>query len=223
MINIAICDDEPAVLKSVAKITESALITTDFDADITLVTSDQNKVYNSIMNNEIDVLFLDIDFNNDGKNGIDFATDLRKINKDFKLIFLTGHFEYAMLAYKCKTFDYLMKPIDTNKVITILNRLKEDLSSSDLGLFKINKDYSLRLKDILFIERNKSKAMVYTNDGIYETNYSLNSIKDHLPDSFIRVHRSYIVNREQIYKINKENKTIYFSENISCPLGNFNY
>ena len=223
MINICICDDEPSVLKSVAKITEAAIITTEFDAEITLLTSNQDEVYKLIKGHQIDILFLDIDFNNGGKNGIDFALDLRKENKDFKLIFITGHFEYAMLAYKCKTFDYILKPIDTNKVISIIRRLKEDFSGTKFELFKINKDYSLRAKDILFIERNKSKATVYTKDATYETCFSLNSLEHELPSSFVRVHRSYIVNSEQISKISKDEKLIYFANNINCPLGNLKY
>ena len=221
MINIAICDDEPSVLQAISKITESAIITAEFDAEISIVTTSQNKVYEAIKNHQIAVLFLDIDFNADGINGVDFALELRKINKDFKLIFITGHFEYAMLAYKCKTFDYIMKPIDKNKIITILNRLKNDVTSTELCLFKINKDCTLRTKDIFFIERNKSKATIYTKDASYETCFSLNNLEKELPNSFVRVHRSYIVNSDQISKISKDEKTIYFENNLNCPMGNF--
>lgn len=222
MIHIAICDDEAEIVKSVAKFTESAIITSGFDAEISLITTNQNDVYYGVEKHEIDVLFLDVDFKGTGKNGIEFALELRKINKDFKLIFITSHFEYMMMAFNCKTFGYLMKPIDLEKVTNIIKRLKEDLSFSELGLLKINKDYTLRTKDILFIERNKSKATVYTKGSTYETCYSLNSLQHELPSSFIRVHRSYIVNSNQISKISKEDKSIYFEENLSCPLGQFN-
>lgn len=220
--NIAICDDELPVLKAIAKITESVIISNNFDAEISLATTEQSLIYEGIKNHEIDVLFLDVDFNNNGKNGVEFGIELRKINKDFKLIFMTSHLEYVMLAYKCKTFDYISKPIDSDKVAAVLKRLTADLSECELGLLKVNKDYMLRTKDILFIERNKSKATIYTNDATYETCYSLNSLESELPNSFVRVHRSYIVNSNQIYKISRENKSIYFNENLSCPLGQFN-
>lgn len=220
--NIAICDDELPVLKAIAKITEAAIISNEFDAEVSLVTTNQDEIYNGIKDHEIDILFLDVDFNNGGKNGIEFALELRKINKDFKLIFITSHFEYVMLSFKCKTFDYIMKPVDMEKTNTILKRLADDLSSTELGLLKVNKDYTLRTKDILFIERNKSKATIYTKDSTYETCYSLNNLQQELPDSFVRVHRSYIVNSNQISKISKESKSIYFNEHLSCPLGQFN-
>lgn len=220
--NIAICDDELPVLKAIAKITEAAIISNNFDAEVSLATTDQSIIFDGIKNHEIDVLFLDVDFNDGGMNGIDFALELRKLNKDFKLIFMTSHFEYVMLSFKCKTFDYIMKPVDLNKVTTVLKRLASDLSETELGLLKINKDYLVRTKDILYIERNKSKATIYTKDSTYETCSSLNMLESELPDNFIRVHRSYIVNSNQISKISKEEKTIYFDENLSCPLGQFN-
>jgi len=221
--NIAICDDELPTLKAIAKITESAIISNDFDAEVSLVTTDQSSIYDGIKNHSIDVLFLDVDFNNGGMNGIEFALKLREINKDFKLIFMTAHFEYVMLSFKCKTFDYIMKPVDGNKVTTVLKRLMTDLSECELGLLKVNKDYMVRTKDILFIERNKSKATIYTKDSTYETCSSLNTLEHELPNSFVRVHRSYIVNKEQISKISKEDKSIYFGEKLSCPLGQFNF
>ena len=220
--NIAICDDELHVLKAIAKITEATIISNDFDAQVSLVTTNQDLIYEGIEKHEIDVLFLDVDFNNGGMNGIEFALELRKINKVFKLIFMTAHFEYAMLSFKCKTFDYIMKPIDNAKIINILNRLVADVPNTELGLFKVNKDYTVRTKDILFIERNKSKSTIYTKDNTYETCSSLNTLEHDLPQNFVRIHRSYIINKEQICRISKEDKSIYFNENLSCPLGQFN-
>lgn len=222
MINIAICDDDENTLKAIAKITEAAIITMGLDAEVCMATSSQSNIYESVSRHEIDVLFLDIDFNDTGKNGVEFAKELRKTNKDFKLIFITAHFEYAILAYKCKTFDYIMKPADMDKICDILKRLKDDVTSPELGLFKVNKDSILRTKDILYIERNKSKATVHTADSSYETCCSLSSLEHELPNSFIRVHRSYIVNSEQITRIDKDDKSIYFCSNKSCPLGQFN-
>jgi len=221
MIKIGVCDDDSHSLKTVTKFLEIASMAIELDIDLSCITTRQEIIYNKIQLNELDVLFLDIDFNNNGKNGIEFALELRKINKDFKLIFLTGHFEYALMAYGCKTFDYLLKPLDITKAKLVLNRLKEDLLSSELGFIKLNKNYTVRAKDIIFIERNKSKTTIYTKDSIYETSYSLNAIKDELPDSFIRVHRSYIVNQDEIVKINKLDKTICFNNGLNCPLGQF--
>lgn len=223
MIRVAICDDESHTLNSLRKIIECSSLSIDFDVKISCVTDNQTIIYNKIKNQEIDVLFLDINFNCSGKNGIEFALELRKINKVFKLIFITGHFEYAMLAFGCKTFDYLLKPIDMTKITQALLRLKEDLFEDSSNFIKLNKDYTVRTKDIFFIERNKSKTTIYTKDSKYESCYSLNAIKEELPESFLRIHRSYIVNPNEITTINKDNKTICFNNGLNCPLGQFEH
>ena len=219
MISIGICDDEPPSLNYTKKLVESGLISTDFDAEITVTTTNQQTIYNMIKNREIDILFLDINFT-DGMNGIEFANKLRKVNKKFKLVFVTSHFEYAMLAFSCKTFDYILKPIDIDKITCVLERLKDDLISAHTRFIKLNKDYLIRTEDIFFIEHSKSKTTIYTNDAVYETTNSLNTITTSLPNSFIRNHRSYIINQDEISKIDKEEKLIYFNNGLSCPMGN---
>lgn len=219
MISIGICDDNVASINYTKKLVEAGLISINFDAEIICATPNQQVIYDKIANREIDILFLDINFDND-KNGIEFATELRKVNKKFKLVFITSHFEYAMLAFSCKTFDYILKPIDIDRITDVLTRLKDDLTSARTRFIKINKDYTIRTEDIYFIEHSKSKTTIYTKDSVYETTTSLNSIIDSLPDSFIRNHRSYIINQNEISKIDKEDKLIYFNNGSNCPIGN---
>lgn len=221
MINIGICDDEQNVLKSISKILESCIINLDLDAEIVIQTTEQADIISAIKNKEIDILFLDIDFKNSERNGIKLAKELRALNSNFKLIFLTGHFEYSLLAYKCKTFDYVLKPITYQNLMPTVKRLKADLENDTSNFVKISKNFSLRADEILFIERNKSKAIVYTLDNNYSSSYSLSSLLEELPSSFIRIHRSYIINQDKIKVIDRENKLVVFDTNISCPIGNF--
>ena len=221
MIKIGLCDDEKNVLSSISKILESTLISLEIDAEIVVASSDQNLILSAIKNRQIDVLFLDIDFKDSDKNGIKFAKELRSINSDFKLIFLTGHFEYSLLAFKCKTFDYILKPITVQNLSPTMRRLKADLENRTNKFLKVNKNFTLRTDDILFIERNKSKAVFYTICTNYESCYSLNEIHKHLPPSFVRIHRSYIINPNRIKTIDKERKIIIFENNSSCPIGDF--
>ena len=83
------CDDNLNSIKIASKLLEAEIIEQDLDAEISIISSEQKKIFDAIYNKEIDVLFLDIDFKNNGKNGIDFAKDLRKINKNFYLVFFS--------------------------------------------------------------------------------------------------------------------------------------
>ena len=64
MIKIALCDDNLKSIENISKLMESAIIELNLDAEITIVTDKQSKVYNEIKNNNIDILFLDVDFQN---------------------------------------------------------------------------------------------------------------------------------------------------------------
>lgn len=224
MIKIALCDDNLKSIENISKLMEAAIIEQDFDAEISLVTDNQNTIYSEMKNGNIDILFLDVDFQNSGKNGVEFAGELRKFNKDFYLVFLTAHFEYSLLSFKCKTFDYILKPITTSAITSIFKRFKEEFMAAENKVFiNIKKGLSIRAKDILFIERKQSRTYIHTKSCTYDSAISLNNIYKSLPqDMFLRNHRSYIVNTQAITKVSKINSKVFFDKSISCPMGNIN-
>ena len=222
MIKIALCDDNLKSIENISKLMEAAIIELDFDAEISLVTDNQDIVYKEMKNGNIDILFLDVDFQNTGKNGVEFANELRKFNKEFYLVFLTAHFEYSLLSFKCKTFDYILKPITSSAILSIFKRFKDEFSATENKLLvNIKKGLSIRAKDILFIERKQNRTYIHTKNCTYDSSISLNNIYKTLPhDMFLRNHRSYIVNTQAISKINKRSSKVFFDKSISCPLGN---
>ena len=64
MIKIALCDDNLKTIENISKLIESIIIEMDMDAEITLVTDNQEKVSEEMKNGNIDILFLDVDFQN---------------------------------------------------------------------------------------------------------------------------------------------------------------
>ena len=224
MIKIALCDDNLKSIQTIGKIIESILIEDNIDAEIMLVTDNQSDIQELIKENRIDILFLDVDFKNCGKNGIEFATQLRSINKDFRLIFLTAHFEYSLVSFKCKTFDYILKPISKSSLRDVLLRLKDDFSlESEATFISLTRCLCIRTNDILFIERKFNKSYVHTKDNTYVSPLALKVLLNKLPNNFERNHRAYITNKNAISKIDKFNKTIIFDSGNSCPLGHLNY
>ena len=84
---------------------------------------------NYVSNNKIDVIMLDINLKSN-KSGLELAEAIRKINKNSYIIFTTGHLEYAMIAYKFKTFDYLAKPITYDRLEETIKRLFDDVNGA---------------------------------------------------------------------------------------------
>lgn len=221
ILKIALCDDELDNIKIIAKLLESEIINQDLNAEIVLLTDNQDEVYRAIANREIDILFLDVDFKNGGKNGLEFAEMLRKINKEFFLIFLTAHQRYMHVSFYTKVFDYLVKPISKDIITEIISRLKEEFTSNKNLFLKLNKWISVRTDDILYIEKQGNKSIIITQYGEYSTQKTLDLLLDELPKNFSKSHRSYIVNENKILNIDKKNKYAYFSKNIKCPINSF--
>ena len=219
MLNFVICDDNLNIVKKLKEMLELLFVKHDIDANVGFCTHDPKKVLEYEKENIVDVLILDINLNSD-MSGIDLAQEIRKRNKKIYLIFSTGHLEYSLIAYSVKTFDYLPKPITLERLEITLHRLLDDLSSTSNNRFiKIDKKTIINQKEINYIKRDGMKLVFCTNSGEYETYNSFNKIENLLPENFVRCHKSYMANTENIININTNNNTIVFNNDLSCDIG----
>lgn len=218
MIKIGMCDDNLNSIKIASKLLEAEIIEQDLDAEISIISSEQKKIFDAIYNKEIDVLFLDIDFKNNGKNGIDFAKDLRKINKNFYLVFLSAHQRYLHVSLTTKIFDYLVKPINRDTISDIVSRLKDEFANNKALFLHLNKWEFVRTDDIFYIEKNGKKSIIVTDDINFTTTKGLNTLLSELPQNFLRCHKSYILNSDKVLSIDKKLGQASFGKNITCPI-----
>lgn len=198
-----IVDDEPIARKGIKKlmdqISQLELLDTFNSAEA---------ASEFINTTTVDLVFLDIQM--PGINGIEFA---RSIPKHTLIIFTTAYSEYALDSYEVDAVDYLVKPIDAakfrkavDKAITYHSLLMDEeeksveqveeefiFVKSDRRFFKVN------LKDILFIEGLKDYVIIQLENQRIITRMTLKSIHEMLPQStFLRINRSYIINRNKI-------------------------
>lgn len=219
MLNFVICDDNENILNKFSKILESIFIKYNYDAQIGLITSNTDELLDYIDDNKTDVLILDINLKSD-KSGLEIASLVREKNKDTYFIFTTAHLEYAMMAYKFKTFDYLAKPITVERLEETINRLFEDVNGLPKKYIKIdNKKTLIDANDILFIKRDGMKLIFHTKNRDYETYSSFNKIQSCLPTNFFRAHKSFVVNVNNIVNLDSVSNLIYFGDNSTCEIG----
>lgn len=219
MLNFVICDDNPAILHKLSKMLEAIFIKNNIDADIGLEANDAYDVINYVDSNKVDVLILDINLKSE-MTGCDIANIVRKKNKDVYIIFTTGHLEYALIAYKYKTFDYLPKPIVDERLEETILRLIDDIRRTPSKFIRLNNDKTIINEDeVNYIKKDGMKLVFCTNSRIYETYSSFNKIESCLPGNFVRCHKSYIVNVKNISDINSNTNTILFSSNDYCSIG----
>lgn len=221
MLNFALCDDNINVLNKFSKILDLIFVNNDLDGHIAFTTSNPNEILEYIKNNPIDVVILDIDLKSK-VSGLDIANKIRSINKKIYIIFATAHLEYLMLAYKCKTFDYLAKPISMENLETTILRLFNDINSDEShnSFIKINNRNTLiRADSVYYIEKDRTKLIFKTQNADYSVYSSFNKILDELPSNFKRCHKSFIVNVNNIKEI--DNDVIHFVNNnkLECHIG----
>lgn len=157
----------------------------------------------------VDLIFLDIQM--PGVNGIEFAKDIPKTSL---VIFTTAFSEYALDSYEVDAVDYLVKPIKAERFEKAVDKaisyhkmlLSEEKAAnieqvvnefvfikSDRRFFKVN------FKDILFVEGLKDYVIIQMENQRLITHMNLKSIHRLLPQNkFLRVNRSYIVNKDRI-------------------------
>ena len=223
MLNFAICDDNNLIVERLEKILESIFIENNIDAKVAYTCNNPSDLLEYIKSNTLDVLFLDIDLK-DETSGIDLANNIRKFNKDVYIIFTSAHLEYILIAYKCKTFDFIPKPLTLERIEETILRLMEDINdaSSNNSFIRINNKNTIINQDsINFIKKDGMKLIFYTDTRVYETYSSFNKIASSLPSNFIRCHKSYIVNINKISDVNMSNNTIIFNndQNSKCYIG----
>lgn len=203
-LNCAIVDDEPLALN----LLESYVNKTPF---LTLAGKYSSAVQamKELPGKQIDLLFLDIQMPE--LNGLEFS---KMVNSHTRIVFTTAFGQYAIDGYKVNALDYLLKPISyvdflqaANKAVQwfeLLQQPKEEIDS----IF-VKSEYKLvqiELKNILYIEGLKDYIKIY-EEGNSKPILSLMSMKameEMLPASrFMRVHRSYIVQKDKIRIIDR--------------------
>ena len=209
MLNIVLCDDNLSFLNGLEDILYRLFVKHNLDACISFKTDCTSKLLEHIENNPVDVLFLDINLKNRNV-GLSVAEEIRKINKSLHLIFTTGHFEFVMEAYKVNTFDYLVKPISQDKLEETLLRLTNYLDTSNNHFIKSNSTTFINQDDVHYIKKDGMKLIFHTKDKDFETYSSFSKIKTSLPRDFVRCHKSFIVNLDEIERL--ENLIVYMKD-----------
>lgn len=219
MLNFVLCDDNPIILEKLSKMLNSIFINQNYDAIVSFKTTQANEVLDYVTKNSTDVLILDIKLNST-ISGIDLAEKIREKNKDVYIIFTTGHLEYALIAYQVKTFDYIAKPITTERLGETIERLFNDINNQTSNFIKIaNSKVVVKEDDINYIRRDGMKLVYNTRNKEFETYSSFNKIQDSLPKSFVRCHKSYIANINNINNVEPQKNIILFNNNSYCSIG----
>ena len=180
---------------------------------------DAVEAMNIIQQDNIDLMFLDIEMPK--MSGMDM---LKSLTVKPKVVLTTSHTEYALDAFEMNVVDYLVKPVSLKRFMQAMEKIKglggEKEISYSQEYFFIKKDSVLTkvpVKDILWIEALGDYITIHTAKDRYIIHSTLKAIEVKLPtDKFVRVHRSYIVQLDNVKVV--EDTTIYIND-VSIPIG----
>ena len=224
-----IIDDEPMAVN----IIESYLIQIG-GVEIVAKCTNPLEAITVLNNNQIDLVFLDIEMPN--LTGIDLV---KAITNMPQFIFTTAYPEYAVDGFSLNAVDYLVKPIPFNRFLKAFLRAKEKfeieksllINTSSAGQVQekpktnnfifIKSEYEnvkIKIEDIKYIQGLKDYIKIYTvtTNRAQLTRSNFKDILMKLPDDFLRVHRSYIVNIEFVSGVQKNNIVI---NDVRIPIG----
>lgn len=184
--------------------------------------SDGNSAEKVIESLKPDVVFLDIQM--PGKNIFTVLSELS--HKPF-IVFCTAYDFYALKAFEANTIDYLVKPIEEERLRITVEKLKKiiGISSSNISFQNLletirkieqkkdptsihhkvgDKTILVRLEKVVFLEVEDKYVYFYNVEGTrFISDQSLKALEDKLPDHFIRISKSTIINKYFINEIHR--------------------
>jgi DNA-binding LytR/AlgR family response regulator len=169
---------------------------------------------------DIDLIFLDVEM--PGMSGYEL---IKSLSNPPEIILITAKKDHAAEAFEYRVTDYLVKPITYPRFLQAISRVKENLEglennkskSTELYVRTDSKIVKVSFSDVTYIEALADYIMIFTNNNKYIVHSTMKGFQSRLPsDQFVRVHRSYIVNKEKIESI--ENLFIVINKKF-IPIG----
>ena len=156
-----------------------------------------------------DVITSDIEM--PGMDGVETARNLRKIDKNVILLFVTRMTQYACRGYEVEALDFIVKPVDKYSFALKIARAVSR-SAARYGntlMFRVDGEYvSIRLNMLKYVETDGHYVVYHTFDGLFREYASLKSVEKRLGENFVRCNSCYLVNLRFVTGVRKNNVVI---------------
>ena len=176
-------------------------------ADVVAEAASVREAIEKLKEYPIDVIFLDI--NMPEATGLKLAEALRTLKFTPNVVFVTAYSEYALEAFKVNAVDYLVKPVETERLAQVLARVRENVAlhmqaqkSERISVEKGGKKILISIDSIRFVMARDDYAYLQTDTDRYFSTVSLAQLEKRLDGhGFFRVHRGYLVNLSMVEEV----------------------
>ena len=218
MIRIAICDDDTQDLQRALNALQQKVQAEEIEVD--LFDNGDKLLYKMRQNAAYDVIFLDVLM--PCLNGIDTAREIRKLNSECAIVFLTNSPEFALDSYSVEAFSYLLKPADAGCMYSMIQKVvrrKEAELKKSILVKSGGAIQKIFFKDILYIEVINNRLLYHLKDQhIITVAGKINELEQILHDyaQFAKPHRSFLVNIDYVEKL--ASNELHLSGGDTIPL-----
>jgi two-component system, LytTR family, response regulator LytT len=154
-----------------------------------------------------DAVFLDIEM--PGLSGLDAARLIRASSQRPDLVFVTAHDRYAVDAFAVEATDYLLKPVDPQRLARVVDRLgkrtrPDPPAPGKLAVVSAGKTALVDFDAVHYVHADGDYSRIHTYDRSYLCTSSLREVEQTLPRTrFLRIHRSYLVNLAKVASVSR--------------------
>lgn len=218
-----IVDDEPIAIKVMRSHLEKIP-----NLEVVATCAHAVEAFEILCHTKVDLIFLDIQMPH--VTGIDF---LKALTQAPKVIFTTAYREYALEGFELDIIDYLLKPVSFERLLKALNKYykstvanlpvvysTQEIAKSKEGYIYVKSERKILkifFSEILFIESLKDYIKIHTASGVIITKQQISHLEAKLPkETFIRIHRAYIVSVNSIKAFTAETIEVL---NHELPIG----
>lgn len=209
-LKIAVCDDDVSQREYLAGIVTGWAEKKRYLAQVRQYARAEEFLFDYAEEKDFDILLLDVEM--PGMSGVELAKKIRSGNAVLQIIFITGYYEYFSDGYDVSALHYLLKPVDGERLVPVLNKAADRLACGQRFVLLEEDGESVKaaLSDILYVESENVYIIVHTLQRTFRMRMALGKFTERLDETFFRVHRSYVVNLRYIKKITR---TDIFMEN----------
>ncbi|WP_369282021.1 LytR/AlgR family response regulator transcription factor [Oscillibacter sp. GMB15532] len=200
---VAICDDSVHDAELVCALLREHFEKNDFAGELYTFFSGE-ALAQAFAADPFDVVFLDIYMG--GMNGLETAQRLREIDRDFSLVFITTSKDHALDSFSIGTNDYVVKPIKREEIDRAFVRCREVFLKNGRFIEVVSNRMKRKvpLNQILFMEVYGKEVLIHTAAGTIKAALPLDELEKMVTGTFLRCHRSYIVNLNHVEAIGQD-------------------
>lgn len=231
MLPIYICDDREEQLRYLSKVIDNIITMEELDMKLVFAAKNPMELIAYLKNKEGPSLyFLDIELKNK-MNGLDLATEIRKLDPRGFIVFITIHDELAPLTfqYKVEAMDYISKDKTTDIAERVkeclLYALKQYMSQTNsvhnvIGIPVLNKVITLEQDGIICLEPSTQphRTCIHTSGSMIEIASSMKEIQEKLDSRFYQCHKSCIINTQRVAEFDLKKHRVRMDNGKVCPV-----